>query len=458
MTSPSKFFSAALEAAEKLTQKSGTREQMRAMLEKYGAKPSELDYIGIPKFLADKPKVTRQELLDYIDANQVKPEEVLKRGGAASSDQQELMRDVADALVRAHSANAEEAAAAKAEYTALTGNMWEPSIFQLSRATPDDLSRYGSATTTVGPDLMARIDHERDAAYQAAFSDVMPYTKNGGVKWDQYTSKDPSMDYTEHLVTLPASKDAVGKLTPGPNPKWVDADYMSPHWSEPNVLAHMRYDYDPDALRLEELQSDWLQQGRKYGFRWTGEESIDKQTAIYEQEQRYKELYNKAKEKYGSNDSFWPTATHSALAFERNKLNDLTHELNQQKIAVPRAPLANVNDWTGMLVRRALLDAAEKDMKKLRLTSGEMQDSRYSPQPGRVEYYDKIIPNIVNKYLKPFGSKMERGPESYPYPVNINRIQGSLPAYWESDIPDELKRRLLQKGKVPFFKNGGAVR
>lgn len=47
--------------------------------------------------------------------------------------------------------------------------------------------------------------------------------------------------------------------------------YRSPHWNEPNVLAHVRMNDRVDAdgnktLLLEEVQSDWHQEGRKKGY------------------------------------------------------------------------------------------------------------------------------------------------------------------------------------------------
>jgi hypothetical protein len=47
--------------------------------------------------------------------------------------------------------------------------------------------------------------------------------------------------------------------------------YKSPHWDEPNVLAHVRFTDrmvgNLKTLFLEEVQSDWHQAGRKYGYR-----------------------------------------------------------------------------------------------------------------------------------------------------------------------------------------------
>jgi hypothetical protein len=69
-------------------------------------------------------------------------------------------------------------------------------------------------------------------------------------------------NYTETLVTLPEHK--------GEN-------YTSSHWDEPNVLAHLRTsDRNVDGkklLHIEELQSDWHQAGREHGYK--GKDSLD---------------------------------------------------------------------------------------------------------------------------------------------------------------------------------------
>ena len=47
--------------------------------------------------------------------------------------------------------------------------------------------------------------------------------------------------------------------------------YTSGHWDEPNVLAHVRFNDRTGAngekvLHIEEVQSDWHQEGRKKGY------------------------------------------------------------------------------------------------------------------------------------------------------------------------------------------------
>ncbi|CAO0822431.1 hypothetical protein DFAR_3060004 [Desulfarculales bacterium] len=55
------------------------------------------------------------------------------------------------------------------------------------------------------------------------------------------------------------------------------AVYASSHWSEPNVLAHIRFTTRIDAqgrktLFIEEIQSDWHQEARKKGYKVSGEQ------------------------------------------------------------------------------------------------------------------------------------------------------------------------------------------
>ena len=56
-------------------------------------------------------------------------------------------------------------------------------------------------------------------------------------------------------------------------------DYTSPHWSEPNVLAHVRLsdrttDDGKRVLFVEELQSDWHQGGVERGYRGDADETL----------------------------------------------------------------------------------------------------------------------------------------------------------------------------------------
>jgi len=77
---PLGFYSKAAEEAAKLPQAKGTGEQMRSMLLKQGAKPEELKWTGFDDWVKGKKSVTRDEITDYLNKNQLKLEEKVLGG------------------------------------------------------------------------------------------------------------------------------------------------------------------------------------------------------------------------------------------------------------------------------------------------------------------------------------------------------------------------------------------
>ena len=123
-------------------------------------------------------------------------------------------------------------------------------------------------------------------------------TSDTDAKFGQYTLPGGE-NYREKLYTLPEKKiesktrsklakemygaDSFYDLTPEQQNKiggivnedyqrgLQNAPYRSPHWDEPNVLAHTRLNDRVDTegnklLHAEEIQSDWHQEGRKQGY------------------------------------------------------------------------------------------------------------------------------------------------------------------------------------------------
>ena len=75
------FYSAVNRAVEALPMEKGSASQMRSMIAKAeGVKPEEMAWIGLDDFLKGKKSVTKAEVQDYVQANQVQLEEVTKRG------------------------------------------------------------------------------------------------------------------------------------------------------------------------------------------------------------------------------------------------------------------------------------------------------------------------------------------------------------------------------------------
>jgi hypothetical protein len=114
--------------------------------------------------------------------------------------------------------------------------------------------------------------------------------------------------------------------------------YKSSHWEDPNVLAHIRMSdregpKGEKLLHLEELQSDWHQQGRKHGYASDKPES--------ETDKLYRDLVG-----------------------------------SEMKMPVPDAPFKK--SWHELALKRALKEAVEGGYHGLLVTPGKEQNERYS--------------------------------------------------------------------------------
>jgi len=363
-------------------------------------------------------------------------------------------------MIRANSADKGEAKEAQRTFEELTGVAWD-------QGGPGDPSPYYTPTI-LSPERIAEewaggepyMDPDADSEFDQAYSLAQEGWGGGGegdTKWSQYVTGDPSDQYTEHLVTLPVRPNTTDQYGVVPN------NYGSPHWEEPNVLAHMRYDYDPDALRLEEIQSDWLQEMREAGgprnLNVTGEMIDRANRSMNQAEGALLAVRDRLPRRRNRHDVDWDRVSpednerYTQLSGEYNAAVDARNLLTKKYQAPPRAPLANVNDWTAMMLRRAMLQAAESDKPKLRWTSGASQDRRYSPEPGRAKYYDELIPNIANKIARPYGDS-----RAMPEHWNGGELEDIRQAdMWSLDLPPDLMKYLQKSGKVPFFKHGGKV-
>jgi len=77
------YYSAVARAVDALPMERGAGEQMLAMISKSrGVKPEEMQWMDLPEFLRDKKSVTKQEIQDFVGANQLDIKEVVRSEGA----------------------------------------------------------------------------------------------------------------------------------------------------------------------------------------------------------------------------------------------------------------------------------------------------------------------------------------------------------------------------------------
>lgn len=155
-------------------------------------------------------------------------------------------------------------------------------------------------------------------------------------------------NYKELLLTLPEKELATA------------VPFKSSHFTEPNILAHVRFNDRTDSegkrvLFLEEVQSDWHQKGRDKGYRISPEREAELRATI-----------EKA-ESYGAD----------ATPEQKQAWVDAMNELQPDTIGkkVPEAPFKKT--WHEFALKRMIRYAAENGYDKIAWTTGEQQAERY---------------------------------------------------------------------------------
>ena len=165
------------------------------------------------------------------------------------------------------------------------------------------------------------------------------------------------------------------EVVEGPN-------YRSDHWDQPNVLAHIRLNDRTDAdgkrvLFVEEIQSDWAQQGRKKGFK-SGQQGLPAGWTVRR---------DPAMDAYASGEPAW-RAVHpngevaTGLGFGAGTASEAAEQLGSTMRAnepgVSRAPFVESTDkWVALALKRVLRMAAEGGYDQLAFVTGEQSADRY---------------------------------------------------------------------------------
>ncbi len=150
--------------------------------------------------------------------------------------------------------------------------------------------------------------------------------------------------------------------------------FRSSHFDDPNVLAHVRFNTRTDAdgkrvLAIEEVQSDWHQQGRDRGYGkadttgWTAEPLRGTTVASGSDRAQLYRIIDRAGEDQGTAAG---TSPEHAI---RNWVNDT------QSRKVPDAPFKKT--WHELAMKRIMRYAAENGYDRVAWMPGEVHVDRY---------------------------------------------------------------------------------
>jgi hypothetical protein len=146
--------------------------------------------------------------------------------------------------------------------------------------------------------------------------------------------------------------------------------YQSSHWQEPNILAHIRFNERTDAegnrvLFIEELQSDWAQEGRKRGFAG----GVDEARAAL------KKFTDDLVAKYGIDG----LAEGKDSEEEKAEFARLTNAVTVATKGAPKAPfVTDTKGWLNLALKRMIRYASENGFDKVAFANGKQSADRYS--------------------------------------------------------------------------------
>ena len=325
------FFSMAEKKAMEIQRGKGTGAEFINELKSKGVTEDELEFTGFNSEFAGKPKVTKEEVVGYLNVNRL---DVESRTGRPSRFDEEDM------------------------YAGMDDDMPVDDFFE---------------------------DVADDIDLDSEFTPVSDHIK---FAWEGLDTQ----DYREITLSIPKSKQRGVKA------------YTTEHFpDQENVVAHVRLADivtadGKEILLLDELQSDVHKAGSKFG-------------------------YQDSKSTGGIDPKQAPQ-----VPFQQRK----------------------GSGWAQLGIKRALMEAAEKDYDTLAMTTGQQQVDRYDHLSNVIDFkgfyqrYDKDYIKILNKFGKKYGQKVEmievlQGDEIVEVP-SINITQE-----WKDDI---------QRGLSQFNKGG----
>jgi hypothetical protein len=373
------FYSAAEQAALNLQRNKGSGQAfLNDLLKAENVKKDELQWMGVDDFLKEKPNVTKQEVQDFIANNRVDVQEV-RLGEMPYEDPIGIAKrkEIFD--------------------------KYEPEILRLSKAI-DDPQSYASGNYVQLLNEYNRLQDARNIEADAAYMIPEPMPS----RYDKYQL--PGGDnYREILLTMPpksvtqqtwqvlkpdgttttgfftseeaARRDAgyIGGTIRQAEPITMQTGYRSSHFSEPNILAHIRVNDRVDAdgkkmLLIEEIQSDWHQAGRERGYRKEGDKkALELESKAIADERKNLVAELSEQEKKNGFVSIEGQQKWDAFKEKEELFKQKSKDFSSQ---APDAPFKDT--WYQLALKRALKYAADNGYERVGLTTGKQQADRFN--------------------------------------------------------------------------------
>jgi len=370
------------------------------MLEKNGVKEDELEWSGLKELIENNEKLTKEQIENTINDNRLVIEKV-------AFNSEEMMdktlvldyNDLDDEVIKYLDALDEKD-------RKLAEDMM--TIFDRDKLTDGTYDKQWDELLNKYPKLDHNLIHDVGDALKDEAIDKFANRKLP--KYQEY-KLEAGENYREMLFRTPIKRDENIKIIYGGDGYWYaekppydgtdvlmsarsktqlehdmfeKGGYKSDHWEESNILVFTRVDDrtidSKKTLFVEELQSDWHQDGRKKGYK-TGLGLL----SIVKKDNKYFVATDGSSEKIVSNG--YDNINHARA---------ILSEMSEQS-KVPNAPFKK--NWAELGLKRMIQEAVANDYDKIAWTTGKQQVKRYSLE----KELDTIVYNKQTGYIQ--GSK-----------------------------------------------------
>jgi hypothetical protein len=373
------FYSATEAAALNLPRKSGSGQAfLNDLLKQENVRPDEINAMGLDTFLKGKNDVTAAEVQDYIASNKIQLGEA--RYGSLSEPKLASERDrIAMKLY-----NYPYSELPDYRQVAVDKNV-QINPTQFSKWQLPGGENYREVVITLPQNKVAVFPKQAELealesrlAQLKAEGNREEYGRLIGAQTDLRNERTKFLQTEQYRLDQESNKNR----------------YQSPHFDEPNAIAHLRMsDRVTDGkktLLVDEVQSDWHQEGREKGYK----NDIDMPAmSADELLLDYGDKLSSGQKDYLKDFlSRWERAEQGTNENIRGqRLDNLSTEYEswakRQKIAgVPDAPFKD--DWYQLALKRAVKEAIDGGYDRVALPTGSRVAERFdlSKQIDRIDY------------------------------------------------------------------------
>ncbi len=358
------FYSALLRTVESLKMGKAPAAQWLATIKnQQGVKAEEISWLGLDDWLRQQSgPITKQQLADFIRANQVQVQEVLKGAKGRTFDTPQAAKDFIAEQTSQDVATVEDTYGYSDDndYITLAESMARKGPTE-ARFAPYQLpggKNYRELLLTLpiggSAEYAAAEQAATDAGNRLADWHRAMNEKYGTLRTRDTLTADERLQFDQLEREAEQADNLVDRIG-------RESTFMSNHWAEPNILAHIRFNERTGSkgeriLFLEEIQSDWHQKGRKQGY--GGKFSVSSSTGRID-------------------DFFFKTREEAEAEIERREIEypDAMHQIFDKAKGVPDAPFKTT--WPELALKRMVRWAAENGFDQVSWTPGQVQADRY---------------------------------------------------------------------------------